>query len=118
MSPTEINQAVARKLGWTHGWGEHGYHECFPYYCTSIEAAWEIVEKMPNGSVGKNIHGRWVCSYGIIGSCDYSIVEADTAPMAICLAFLNVRPPNKKAVLGILESIVEQGKRSPGDDVA
>jgi len=116
MTDQEINEAVAWKLGWTeakltllndlgHRYGHkfitpmdpdenqcdcpntwtHGIAD----YCHSIEAAWEIVE-----------HLRSRYTVGIFFGCKQpqftdqigTNIEAvsDTAPMAICLAFLKL----------------------------
>lgn len=116
----EINEAVARKLGWnkhkrtceqpTPGasiftYGNHWYQEgcvCrekMPDYCHSIAAAWEIWQKMSEkyfltleteaGEFGRNIVKVWENDgkdYGWV----IEDVYADTAPMAICLAFLKM----------------------------
>ena len=105
-----INEAVARKLGWkedlrTSYWiretvaGVEGTRkDSLPDYCTSIAAAWEIVEylrlkKKKTKPIfflrGLTIQSRsnsrkWrVYLHGKLGI-------ADTAPMAICLAFLKL----------------------------
>lgn len=103
MTNQEINEAVARKLGWN-------YHEslkpvCWqtpagsylreiPDYCHSIEAAWEIVEhyKPELDSDGFSLDkdfdsvkaSQWDCRFGIVHG------YADTAPLAICKAFLKL----------------------------
>ena len=105
MKEREINEAVARKLGWknhdrtceqptpgasiyTHG--DHWYQKgCFcrekmPDYCHSIAAAWEIVEKYKFRLSPVN-ETEWVAQG--MGN----MVKADTAPMAICLAFLKIQ---------------------------
>ncbi len=112
MTDTEINEAVAKKLGkpykdipWhqnTHGHrtGMDGF--CIdgcekkfpdgyqvPDYCNSIEAAWDVVEKVFSARLSKNPAGhKWLFEFiedGIIHTA-----QADTAPMAICLAFLKL----------------------------
>lgn len=119
MTDSEINEAVARKLGWTkceHSTMENGkivpafgwvkpnpikphYHEGLPDYCHSIQAAWEIVEGLasrddwwvalrykPRIKIGNG--GKW--NFIIVDSKNNAQIEeiADTAPKAICLAFL------------------------------
>jgi hypothetical protein len=97
MTDQEINEAVARRLGKGHikdGWEM----VCIiPDYCHSIAAAWEIVNKcgghiwlrsgdcMPDNNPNFGI--TWQCL--IAKDRDY-IGKADTAPMAICLAFLKI----------------------------
>lgn len=100
----EINEAVARKLGWVRLDGAPCWSDPYglshgddlgtgvPDYCHSIEAIWEVVLKfgLEDGAgnfelktLGSDCH--WYCELqGEIG-------EADTAPMAICLAFLKLK---------------------------
>ena len=105
MTPEQINEAVARKLGWTNsdypvkGWlkrfykgpeGEKEYYLDEPEdYCRSIEAAWEII-----GSLKCDWEMK-TTSYGI----DFTIFDdagefpsavEDTVPMAICMAYLRM----------------------------
>lgn len=109
MTDYEINEAVARKLGWKSTerkfnqpltrpvtWYPPGHNKPhwrnIPNYCRSIEAAWKVVEH-----VGK--HSSWSMYWlggpdekkfwrvAILGS---EYVDADTVPMAICLAFLKL----------------------------
>lgn len=83
MTGAEINEAVASRLGWT-------YFQ--PDYCHDIKEAWEAVEVVAKEAERKgggpliNIcyDGQWHVSIGVI------VVQADTAPMAICLAFLRL----------------------------
>lgn len=103
MTPQEINEAVVRKLGWdccyrldAVGWhrkltpeGNH-FHEPIPDYSTSIAAAWEIVEKLLNEGHGIRLYGR----QGFTVNIDGWEETADTAPMAICLAFLKLEDIN------------------------
>jgi len=112
MNNQEINEAVAAKLGWkavkikqmlpereetrwmdpsgvVQPWGK--CHD----YSTSIEAAWEIVNSLKD-------HGftlrkadplvRWYCSifdWVTPGALNVE-EEAETAPLAICMAFLKL----------------------------
>lgn len=118
MTDQEINEAVARKLGWNCVCNCHpgpSYScECFMYrceiskpkdYCHSIAAAWEI----PNiESLIRLRDGRWSARFGdgasdgsyyevgIYSDYDYGeMAIADTAPMAICLAFLKLDTQNR-----------------------
>lgn len=98
MTDLEINQAVAKKIG---DWS--GCAETLPDYCNSIKAAWEIVEKERMHVIPVN-NGQWYANTGEIdrnGSDEwywgrnafdeeYKDFIADTAPMAICLAFLKL----------------------------
>lgn len=105
----EINLAVARGLGWEvrspsrceDNKPEHIHISdpsrgiwCLPNYCHSIEAAWEIMEYLAPKYFGISIgHGTnpdfWQCE--IHGKGWEKVYErADTAPMAICLAFLKL----------------------------
>ncbi len=86
MTDQEINEAVARKLG-------ASYCDCkfLPHaiehknYCTSIAAAWEIWDHFNEMATLTKLNGLWVLDYG-----RKFVVNADTAPMAICLAFLKL----------------------------
>lgn len=111
MTDTEINEAVAVKLGWRqcvhdHGneirWNKPEMVNCafrVPDYCRSIAAAWEVVEHLQGPSVNRivqltygNLDKKW--SFGLRGDRAADIweiwIDADTAPMAICLAFLKL----------------------------
>jgi len=96
MTDQEINEAVARKLG---------LELCIKVgrvrdYCHDIKAAFECFEKMagtdePFGLFEPYLirdklgDSTWVC--GLKSSCGWVVREtADTAPMAICLAFLKL----------------------------
>lgn len=102
LTDQEINEAVARKLGWIkqtrefEPWKLSGHEGVMRSqyemdrefnYCTSIQAAWEIMEKY-RFELWPSIHaGKWVCRpQGEGGIAE----EADTAPMAICEAFLKL----------------------------
>ncbi len=110
MTPKEINEAVARKLGWkkhkktcevpTPGasiftYGNHWYlegmicREFIANYCSSIAAAWEIVEKFKEYQIEK-LKGptEYYVRLGNVG--DKLWAKSETAPMAICLAFLKL----------------------------
>ena len=110
MTDQEINEAVARKLGYGEydpTFIENGKVVKGPKkdYCHSIEAAWEIVEHA-NKSLrcpvrfDKGEASRWYVSFD--GSPHDADAVADTAPMAICLAFLKLRRKKHERVYGIL----------------
>jgi len=93
MTDKELNEAVARKLGlyrtyvgtkkgWTH-----------PDYCHDIAAAWEIVEKVDYCYLFKcdgMFEWKWECKLTRREEDRKWYATADTAPKAICLAFLKV----------------------------
>lgn len=105
MTDQEINEAVARKLGWDkmHPCQRHLSKKVRadfyiagppPDYCHSIEAAWEICDFV------KQVHPEWQVSLFCVDkdwACIFGTAEkhyaeyADTAPMAICLAFLKLK---------------------------
>lgn len=94
----EIKELVARKLGWLDikdglgqppekQSGDNGY--VIPDYACSIEAAWEIVEKLRSDGwrVIITVEGlNWACT---IGTWLHEEL-AETAPLAICRAFLKL----------------------------
>jgi hypothetical protein len=95
----EINIAVARKLTrpelCRHG-NDGSCVYCLPRvaaYSTSIEAAWEVVDKILEPSEGK-LPNRFMLSFLNVKGWDCTIngfhLVADTAPMAICLMFLKL----------------------------
>ena len=103
MTDQEINEAVARELGWKKD-PDHGnlwtrgyladlqFLHPLPNYCHSIEAAWEIVEKLKREDTGIRIHfdyEQWHVDFDHEDFWQYT-EGADTAPMAICLAFLKL----------------------------
>jgi Phage ABA sandwich domain len=106
MTNQEINEAVARKLGWTYDekfqdWGNPQDEKMLlPDYCGSIAAAWEIVEhvKLPmqlgNNCVVKG--SEWYCFWWDNKNNREYREHADTAPMAICLAFLKLGEASAK----------------------
>jgi hypothetical protein len=110
----EINEAVAKKLGWTNikpfdGYGikfvgdrprkepvriPEGYEgfDALPDYSTSIAAAWEIVEFCgpdDDRRLDLNRHLHKVLGMDL----DYSDI-CDVTPMAICKAFLKLESEN------------------------
>lgn len=87
-----VNAAVARKLGWnppgpppdSPTWKKpDGSYDFVPPYSTEIKAAWEIVEKQHRVKL-EYLLGEWQCQI------DDEFAATDTAPMAICLAFLKL----------------------------
>lgn len=94
MTDHEINEACARKLGW-YPVGIHWANQNNNYliknpsdYCHSIVAAWEIFSTVKTmGSIYRNPDCYW-CSFATVP--ERTEAQADTAPMAICLAFLKL----------------------------
>lgn len=89
----EVNEAVARKLG-----GDPPGHPEQPDYVGSIAAAWEIVEHLrtknigilvesDQDEIGKNPGFSYWCEITNHPECSG---YANTAPLAICLAFLKL----------------------------
>lgn len=127
MTDQELNEAVARKLGWVTdddprfnpylgstleirrklGWIKNPndvpayFQEPLPY-STSIAAAWEIWEKLREMNYDLQLYSSWdrkeiVCFHATektVRVNDYPPRqlhgEADTAPRAICEAFLKL----------------------------
>lgn len=88
MTDQEINEAVARKLGWAPV--PLSIEQVIPDYCHYIEAAWEIVEFMRKNGRDFNMSVD-EGGFAIAWQYDEYIADADTAPMAICLAFLKLQ---------------------------
>jgi hypothetical protein len=106
MTPAEINEAVARKLGFTQtalGWEpppgrdtiDYGINlpvGALPDFCQDITAAWEILatlaakaESLGTGPIIDVTHdGQWHCKIGLV------VMQSDTASMAIVKAFLSL----------------------------
>lgn len=115
MTDTELNEAVGRKLGWT-GIGWNGFEKIcgnpphdpkdikaamviatLPDYCNRIEAAFEIVASIePDYWFAirrKPVDDKfeWSCIIGKEADSKQPYqAEADTAPRAICEAFLKL----------------------------
>lgn len=96
MTPQEINEAVHLKLdamkpsihvGETVVLRGGALSLPIPDYCGDIKAAWEIVEAGYLDVVMRHSDGKW--SSEVLGQVNLS-EKADTAPMAICLAFLKL----------------------------
>lgn len=102
MTDQEINEAVARKLGWTfhddpfngNHWDRypdgHGSEKEVPDYCHSIEAAWAIVPEIPYFTICQIGDFVWRVSWLPSTAGPTPFEQADTAPMAICRAFLEL----------------------------
>ena len=108
MTDTELNEQVARKLG--HEWPvvnpEHAPNCPFrkKNYCTDIAAAWEIVEWLEANSmridllncypawIAEHPNEKWkvfIARFNVMHNPNMDVF-ADTAPMAICVAFLKL----------------------------
>lgn len=111
MTPEEINEKVAVKLGWTYyssnnTWGRPNAHpqentsRLVPDFCRDIKAAWEVWAKMSKryfltleteaGEFGCTIVGVWE-NDGLNVGWVIEDVYATTAPMAICEAYLKLK---------------------------
>lgn len=108
LSAREIDEAVARKLGWEKkerelsGFKNVGplyvwvrpkdVRDKLPNYSTSIEEAWEILASLVEKGkcIQLNMSDKGVGCW--IGNKHFRehFGEADTAPFAICLAFLKL----------------------------
>lgn len=112
MTNREINEAVAKKLGWehciqagAHGWhksltpGGYHFHERIPSYTTSIADAWEIVKLLHEKELVFNLLGsKFGWTFGIskqtpnnpyMESLGIAYFQK-TPEMAICLSFLDM----------------------------
>lgn len=105
----ELNEAIARKMGWklvkgnerTY-WSERWFPpdgdstKPFPNYSGDIAAAWEIWEFLVKERYDLQLYSSWdrpmTCFQATLkmDSSKQLHAEADTAPMAICLAFLKL----------------------------
>lgn len=120
MNDQEINEAVARKLGWklfdehysywipptieaVHKYGDRPSH--LPLYTKKIEAAWEIVEFLAKKNLTVDLTFEIyikprarvsIRSDGGGGTWHINVkcVQNESAPMAICLAFLKLEDKN------------------------
>lgn len=100
----EVNHAVARKLGWKFAdslpsgslWyaPNASQRTSIPDYCHDIKAAWDVVEKLFQEGIciQVNVAGNEKMVGCNIGEKyqQKAFGSADTAPMAICLAFLKL----------------------------
>lgn len=109
MTPEEVNETVALKLGWEKVVGPAPMHRTIwirkgnygegqqyaPTYTTDIKSAWEIVERVFTSfyllwdETTGTWFAKWDNQHRTEESCRYK-AEADTAPMAICLAYLKM----------------------------
>jgi len=89
--PTHGTCCTCQTCGWPNDW------ECKCGYSSDIEKAWEIVEKLPHFTLRRK-NNTWTVDYRdcqnpmdhmVINECCAS-ASADTAPLAICLAALEV----------------------------
>lgn len=113
MNDQEINSLVARKLGWKDikesqssdsrfygkkfGQRKEGLLDRFdfiPEYATDIKAAWEMLEQHIGDWNLIRQNGMFRCELFVPSYQQDGI--ADTAPMAICLAFLKLNPEETK----------------------
>lgn len=68
--------------------GDETYFHPLPYYSTSIEAAWQVVEHSDHHVQVRRLWVKawdawqWVAEFGLVSG------EGDTAPLAICRAAL------------------------------
>lgn len=108
MTDLELNEAVAKKLGWKeesvpgqsaklwcdpHPSGQRSQWSA-PDYVHEIEAAWEIIEHLKTDEMGFSLEFEsklWSVGIGPVERNDaWTYEDADTAPRAICLAFLKL----------------------------
>jgi hypothetical protein len=99
-----MDAAVAEVLGWENlhweevdrgpnhyapegWWGDGPNGECYldRSYSTDIAAAWELAEKYRHGGFGVGWSESWGMPYCMM---DDAYEYAETAPLAICRAFL------------------------------
>lgn len=104
MTDQEINEAVARKLGWKPTKTKYstfdGQHDAevircrvskMPDYCHSIAAAWEAVKYIQKMEISVDVRAWSSNSFSVFIRCGIEMTAiANTAPMAICLAFLKM----------------------------
>ena len=98
MAASEMNEAVAKKLGWlqrSDGWELPPMRGLFPLkdYCHSIEAAWEIVDYLKANKISFDLNMSMfetddIWEARMRGPIIWAM--AQTAPMAICQAFLKL----------------------------
>ncbi len=100
MTDQELNEAVARKLGFEAKTlarcgalaCEHELKTSIPDYSHSIAAAWDIVELPGIGSqsVHRTIYPQPSWEWSLFKDGKMYLAEAATAPLAICQAFLKL----------------------------
>lgn len=112
MTDQEINEAVARKLGWTDLFLSQNIgvmdiagkrnptdtlNSTVPEYCKRIAAAWDVVDWLELNKLWWNLSydpvvKRFLFRYGPFAlQGENQQASADIAPMAICLAFLKTK---------------------------
>lgn len=105
LTDQELNEACARRLGWipwdgaVNKWRRGKEWRKKPRnYVGDIRAAWEVVEFMSRKGVGTYLFGgigdSWHCDLHRHPAAqdDPEVSQsADTAPRAICLAFLKLQ---------------------------
>lgn len=101
MRPFEINALIAEKvLGYEVRDGERIQDKKrfgIPSYCQEIEYAWEVVERLRESRIF-SIHDSWDEDDKLMYTANFQyndtyhainyVADADTAPLAICLAAL------------------------------
>lgn len=103
METDDINEAVARKLGWVQrGPLKHDplnvalerdgqVIDGLPHYATDIAAAWEIVEHLRAERMQITLMAAFDGFACAIEPTERRVAyRADTAPLAICKAFLKL----------------------------
>ena len=93
MNPQEINEAVAKKLGCKcnpRGIGDGKYLciLCTTNYCGDIRAAWEILDQWNGDWELHRQNGAF--DFVLYRPSEQYDAQSDTAPQAICLAFLKL----------------------------
>jgi hypothetical protein len=106
MTNEEINEAVARKLGWTYHedlepvWWQAPARGCYLNevysYSTDIAAAWEIVERLRSEEYFVDILctpflSRCSVSRSQTGALSLEDAGTGQTPLAICLAYLKLK---------------------------
>lgn len=95
MTDQELNELVARKLGWRedvpHSSPVGDRYIPYPAYSSDIKAAWEIINQFHEITVGTKLaeDNYWFCELRPQGK-EPVTGHAVTAPRAICEAFLKL----------------------------
>lgn len=85
----EGDAPVVRKVDkWYPPGHESSYMATPPPYSTDIAAAWKVMDRLGDDYAVQRRKDRWIV---FTGYHDYIAAEADTAPMAICLAALKAQ---------------------------
>lgn len=128
----EINEAVARKMGWEPPNKQHSLSWIGPKesdnieppdYCRDIKAAWEIVEHLSKNHWVMILeqHGLGLPHYAVrfskIPFSDEMTAHrsANSAPMAICLAFLKFagERDSRRTLDGLVTSSLRRVSEGP-----